>query len=371
MWSDEYITLRTLTENPITNPFYQGVTTNLPLYFWCLKLMSVFTGTGNVSLFRWFGIVTNVLTGVFLFRKISKTQQSPVATMFLTVFLFSPLQIHYSAELRPYALCQLLAAILFILILNKPQTTKRILIINTVTILGLLCHYSFYIFFVAVIAFLLSRRTNLEALTKCFFMPFIVACFIGIIYFANPLFKESLVGSNLGRKNSTFVSRLVQTENLSRIKEAVSNYYYYGLYYYRLDFWAQFILKKVLLALFVIGVWLAVKTKKSNTALFGAFTILSIALVVSMVGEKAGYYPFGGRHIMPFSFLLYVMVAFSLEWVSKFKYAGKMIVGILMSLLLFSFISFQVCSHKHSQRYTGTNDPQGDIYTYCLGMLTK
>ena len=371
LWSDEYITLQTLKEDPLTNPFYQGLTTNLPLYFWCLKLVSFLAREDVVVVFRSFGVVVNLLTGLLLYKHISRGYTFTIGLIFLIIFILSPLQIHYSAELRPYVLCQLLASVLFILISNGVKTNKKIVFINTAAILGLLCHYSFYIFFGAVVALLLYKRTNLKTLIKVCFLPALVACVIGTVYFANPLFKDSLVGSNLGRENSTFLFRLVQTENLSRIKEVISNYYYYGLYYYRIDPWAQFFLKKVFLVLFVTGACLAFKTRKTNTTLMGAFTILFLTLIISMTGEKAGYYPFGGRHIMPFSFLLYIVVAFSLVWASKFKYVGKLTVALVLSLILSSFIGFQACSQVFSQRYTGTNDPQGDIYTYCLGEVIR
>lgn len=371
LWSDEYITLQTLKESPLTNPLYRGVTTNLPLYFWCLKLVSFFAGEAGVGVFRSLGIVINLLTGLLLYKYISRNHHSTAGLLFFPIFLFSPLQIHYSAELRPYVLCQLLATVLFILISDGIKTNKKIIFVNITAIFGLLCHYSFYIYFGAVISFLLYKRTDLKTLTKICFFPVLVACFIGIIYFINPLFKDSLAGSNLGRDNSTFILRLMQAENISRIKEVVSNYYYYGLYYYRLDSWAQFLFKKVLLVLFVIGAWLAVKTRKANTTLISAFFILSLTLTASMMGEKAGYYPFGGRHIMPFSFLLYIVLAFSLEWVSKLKCGGKLMTGIVLSLILLSFISFQTCGQTYSRRYSGTNDPQGDIYTYCLGEVIR
>jgi len=367
LWSDEIITLNTLSVNILDNPLFTGVTTNLPFYFWVTSFLNWIFNPTDPRMLRVWGILLNLAGGWLFYRFLLKHTKENTALIFLLLFTFSPLQIHYSAELRPYVLSQFLIILLFILI-NKDLNNKRnVVLINLVTALGMLTHYSFYIFCLGAGVCVLLKSKGLKTLVKTFLLPTVLAGLITCIYFNNPLFKDSLQGLNLQRS-------YVSIDSVERVKEVLTNYYYFGLYYYRLDFLAQFILKKLFLVLVLLGTWVTIKDKDSRKKWIGISLLvtLSASLLIALLGEILGYYPFGGRHIMPFSFLLYAIVALALHRLTKIPRVGKIITTLLLLTVLVSFIAFQSCSQIFLNRYTGTGDPQGDIYNYCMqGMLDR
>ena len=244
-WSDELISVNTLSVNPLTNPFYTGITTNLPLYFWCLSLLNWIFNPADLRFLRIFGIVTNLLTACILWRYLDKNNYKTASWIFLFMFLFAPLQVHYSSELRPYVLSQLIAALLFIASVHDMRCKKNVAILSFLAVLGLLTHYSLYIFFFSIILFLLVKYKNLKLMLELNFIPVLVTLIIAGIYFGNPLFRASLSGLELKRGSVSPIYRIVSFDSINRLKEVVTNYYYYGLYYYRQDIWAQFVFKKV------------------------------------------------------------------------------------------------------------------------------
>lgn len=371
LWFDENITISALTVNPFTNPLYYGITTNLPLYFWLIKLMTLILGTEEVGILRFFVLVLNILTGIIIFKTLIYRLGKKISWIFLSLFIFSPIQIHYSSELRPYGLSQLMCALLFIIVSKKNWNLRNLLVFNLVAVAGMLTHYSFYIFYLATLIYLVGSSKNLKVTLKLSILPTVLALVIAKIYFSNPLFVDSLQGLELTRNTVSPVTRILDIDNVSRVKEVISNYYYFGLYYYRLDSWAQFILKKLLLALFITGLGFAIIKRKSQKTMIinASLVILGICLAVSLIGEKLGYYPFGGRHIMPFSFLLYIVVAFTVSEIMNVSKLLECISTLALAIVLLSFVSFQVCSGVFSNIYTGTGDPQGTIYSYCAKNL--
>ncbi|MFH1295082.1 MAG: hypothetical protein ABIH84_00670 [bacterium] len=368
LWTDEVISINTLTVRLSQNPLFQGITTNLPLYFWLLSAVNWLSHLQNVKMLRLLGIIINLLTGWLIFRHLAKEANKPVSIIFLLIFLFAPLQIHYSAELRPYALSQLWCALYFICVQSFSNQKRQLIPINLIAIAGLFTHYSFYLFFGATIIYLLIAQKKLLPVWKLAGIPAIFALFLIGAYFTNPLFNASLTGLKLKRETAP-LGRLMQFSSLSRVKEVVTNYYYYGLYYYRQDPWAQTVIKKILLIVLGLGSWSILSTHKTKFRSPGlaALAILLLALGIALIGEKVGYYPFGGRHIMPFSFLLYIVAAYGLVRLWAGGRWGRAVSGVMLLLILSSFITFQVCGQLFNHRYTGTNDPQGDIYGYCLG----
>ena len=372
-WADEQISINTLNANIVTNPLYTGITTNLPLYFWCISVINLIFGPMNLMYLRLFGVVANLLNGLILFQWFRTLTGKTAAVALLSLFLFAPIQIHYAAELRPYVLSELLASALIILIYsltthdNKPGK-KTWVAINVISVLGFLTHYSFYIFYLAVLVYVAAKSRSFKILSKIAFFPALVALIVAASYFSNPLFNDSLQGLELKRTNVSPLSRVISLESLNRVKEVVANYYYYGLYYYRMDSWPQLIGKKLFFVLALLSVWLIIRAKRPDVRRAGLMilVLLFTTLALALVGEKLGYYPFGGRHIMPFSFLLYIVICLGLgEIAHKYK-SGKLVLLVVITPVVVAFILFQSCSQIYRTRYTGTGDPQGDIFRYCL-----
>jgi hypothetical protein len=233
--------------------------------------------------------------------------------------------------------------------------------------LGILTHYSFYIFYISSLlwAFIVLGSKRKLFLLLC--VPALVGLLVLFIYSRNPLFIRSLSNQELGGVGTSPIKKILDIKNVERVKEVITNYYLYGLYYYRLDYWAQYFLKKSVFILFVIGIITTILNKNIKLRKVGIFsiTVLTVSLVASLVGEKLGYYPFGGRHIMPFSFLVYIILSLSFSWIYSKKIMGRLCSVILLLILVMSFVSFQFCSQTFRYRYPGVDDPQGDIYSYC------
>lgn len=377
-WTDETISLNTLKINVLENPLFFGTTTNLPLYFWLIWIGDRVLNPPDPALLRLVGVLVNAANGIILFYWLKTRFSQFIALTFLAIFMLAPLQIHYSAELRPYALVQLLASLVFIKMLDLITTkdkvkTKPIIFMIIVATLGVLTHYAFYIFFFALVTCLLFYSNKRTTILKITIIPAMVGLGIIMIYQNNPLFIDSLEGMEMRRGSVSPLTRFLAVENITRVKEVLVNYYYYGLYYYRLDLWAQAILKKVLLILFAVSVmspFIQTDKEKRRSAIT-TLMVLFASLFIALTGEKFGYYPFGGRHIMPFSFLTYIILGLGLDTIFKAGKVGRMLSSLTLVALLASFIAFQGCSQMFKSRYTGTGDPQGDIYSYCSGSFSK
>lgn len=129
---------------------------------------------------------------------------------------------------------------------------------------------------------------------------------VSVIYTAvnNPNFLNSL--QNTGTVNYTFSLNSI-TEGLVRIKEVITFYYFYGLWYYMVDPIIQSIFKKVIFV--IIAIAIALVFAKKHKTLFLVVALLGLLLTSGFILEKLGLYPFEGRHIMPFSIFLYILIA--------------------------------------------------------------
>ena len=67
LWGDELITLKTLNSNPLLNPFYAGVSTNLPLFYYLIKIYDLVTL--NFLNLRSLNILLAIATILFVFKK--------------------------------------------------------------------------------------------------------------------------------------------------------------------------------------------------------------------------------------------------------------------------------------------------------------
>jgi len=270
-------------------------------------------------------------------------------------------------------LAQFISCTLFTTGIKRLLNQKASLIaIGLVSVAGLATHYSFYIFFACFIAANLVFSHRLKETLK-FYMPWIIfGCAVALIYWNNSTFRQSLAGMKLTYQSPSPITKLVSLESVVRVKEVLTNYYFYGLYYYRLDLAAQVVVKKVILATFLAAVFSLIRLARDKVKTIGLITafVLALVLISSLIGESFGLYPFGGRHIMPFSFLLYLILAIGLAELSKRRRWLKGLITVCLIMLIFSFVSFQSCSQVFWRRYPGNGDPQGDIYIYCAENLT-
>lgn len=348
LWKDELITLSTLSVNIIHNPLLFGTTTNLPLFFYVLKFVGLFINPVNLWLFRIIPIVFNVGTILVLFLFLKKIFGGKVAWICAFLLCFSPIQIYYAQELRPYSLVQFLIVLNFTsLYLFLTQNRAKYLVTFAISsFLVVVTHFTGYYFLFAeglVVLFILIKQRFLNRNTVKAFVVFILAGCIGLVLLvlmkSNPAFIKSLKLLEIGGPFKLTNGPLGETYlALSRIKEVVSFYYWFGLYYFSVDPIVQFIFKKVILVLVFLGAFFAYKGRRSKEVLVLApvFFILLVSLAFAYVGEKLGYFPFGGRHVMPYSVFLYIVIAYVL---SKLRVYG----GILLVLLIVLFISFQFC----------------------------
>jgi predicted membrane-bound mannosyltransferase len=76
LWVDELISIRTLEVNILHNPLLFGTTTNLPLFFYTLKLFSLFYNPSNLWLYRivpvFFGTAVILILFIFLKKELGK-----------------------------------------------------------------------------------------------------------------------------------------------------------------------------------------------------------------------------------------------------------------------------------------------------------
>ena len=66
LWNDELITLRTVLVNPLENPLYNGVSTNLPLFYYLVKLFSFIFEGDNLRIISL--ICSILILNIFIFR---------------------------------------------------------------------------------------------------------------------------------------------------------------------------------------------------------------------------------------------------------------------------------------------------------------
>jgi uncharacterized membrane protein len=107
-WNDEIISLKTLPIDLLHNPFFFGVTSNLPLFFYILKIWALVFNTGVIWHLRLLPLLLSLLTLIIWVIFLNKNFGYLVGFIFGLFFAATPLQVYYSTELRPYILVQLL-----------------------------------------------------------------------------------------------------------------------------------------------------------------------------------------------------------------------------------------------------------------------
>ena len=66
LWNDELITIKTTSVNPLINPLYDGVSTNLPFFYYIVKLFSFLLEGQNLRVSSL--VFSIIILNIFLYR---------------------------------------------------------------------------------------------------------------------------------------------------------------------------------------------------------------------------------------------------------------------------------------------------------------
>jgi len=366
LWSDEIISLRTTFENPLINPLYDGVSTNLPLYYYLIKIFSFFFSGENLRISSL--LVSIIILNIFLYRYLKEKDITfLLASFFIT---FSPIQIYYANELRTYMLTELLLVIQFFFLKDYLERRKVNFYFWGLSIfLSLISHYTAYIFVFSTFVYLVFKenifkeRKLPESLLKAFVIPGILSLIILVSISGNYGFTDSTDNSVLSLNFSRF-SYFNIKENILRLVEVLTIYYNYGLHYYRLDgaftsFFKKFMYFFILVPLF----WVIIKEKFKNFQLNLVLTLISSCLLLAVVFDLSGFLIFAGRYIFPFHFLYILLFSIVLK---EIYYLNKWIFGVILGIFFVSYNLYNSCLYLQLDIYRGNNDPQGMIIQSCF-----
>lgn len=360
LWNDELISIQTTKENPLINPLYFGVSTNLPFYFYILKIFSMLgVSDENLRIASLFiATTTFIVVARFLLQNFKV-----FGVIFLSLFILSPLQIYYSIELRTYILTQLLLIIAswyFWKILNS--NAINYFNFTLILFLGLISHYTAFLFISASFLTLLLFK-KMERKT---FYSFSISIFLSlVIYFLisqTAHFQSSLDESVFNRDFSRF-SLFDLSENVLQIREVLTIYYNFGLHYYRIeaDFLGAF--KKFWYLNLLLFVFLIIKFKKYQEKKFWFFaSLFFLSLIGAILADLLGVLDFGGRYIFPFHFLYLLGASYYFRLLFLFN---KYFFGILFVLYISSYVFYNYCVSQNLAIFVGSGDPQGILFQKC------
>ncbi len=365
-WNDELISIKTLDVSIFKNPLLIGVTTNLPLFFYALKVWALFFPQEPYIFFRALPIIFSCLTLVSMWSFLRKLSGSSIAFIFGLLFATAPLQTYYSTEIRPYALTQLLIVLQVITLYFFIIKSTKILGVSflLLTFLSLLTHYSAYFFVFSEIVLLgfLAFKNKSARLFMLFSISAVLAVVTGVLIFTVIGKNANFASSVESLPPSVDINISTVLNDSQRLKEVFTNYYWFGLYYYYVDLSVQFIFKKLMLGLLLFALLAAVLKRKSVDGKYAliSFALVTLSLITTLLAENLGKYPFGGRHIMPYAALLYAFMSFGLAQVFK-KYKTT-IVLVLLIATLFILFNFNVdCAIHYPFQHVIVK-----VFEYCL-----
>lgn len=373
LWNDEIISLRTLPVNLLQNPLFFGVTSNLPLFFYLLKIWVLVFNPHVVFQLRLLPLLLSLSTLLCWLVFLKKNFGYSVAFIFGIIYSVTPLEVYYSTEIRPYILVQLLLSMQtmsFYYYLTKKEY-KYLIFLVILSILSLLTHYCSYFYFfsqglILGIYFLygllknrqISERKYFKNILICYFLLFLLSFCVYRVFINNPNFTRSIEELRISSDRSLSTV----SKDINRIKEVFSMYYWYGLYYFYVDWPIQYVIKKILLIIFASTLILFLIKKNANilNLVKYVYPTLFLTLVTTLILENFGYYPFGGRHIMPFSVFYYAMV--SLIIIKGYKIYKYFLVVLILLVLLFITFNLNLSCANHLELI----NEKVEIYRECL-----
>lgn len=362
IWNDEQISLNTLSINPFLNPFYFGVTTNLPLYFYLLKIYTLNGFITNIIYIRFLGIILNTLSIYIVYKYFKFKKFKHLNLIAAYIMAISPIQIHYAQEIRPYALTQLLILIHLLLCLNfnKNVFSKKLYLVSGLIFLS---HFAGFIYLFCINIFLVIGNIKKLSIKKIayFISTFLIAAIIMVISYKNPNFINSYTQIS----NNTKFGLSSITEGIIKLKEVITFYYFYGLWYYMVSPIIQEFFKKIVFSVFLSS--LLIITIKKQKKLFKILTLFFIILFFSYFLDVVNLYPFGGRHIMPFSFIEYIIISVFFTYIYNLKYiVNKIIVILVLGLLLTLFSFHTYCTNNILLKTNLVGLTNSNTYQFCI-----
>lgn len=364
LWKDEMISIQTTKENPFTNPLYFGISTNLPLYFYILKIFSII-GLADIYL-RIASLSIAIITFIFIAKFLLKNSKI-LGIIFLALFILSPLQIYYSIELRTYILTQLLLVGVCWYLWKIINSIKiNYFLFSVIIFLSLISHYTSFLFVSsALLALFIFKKVNPKIILS-FLIPIFVALFIYFTISQTSHFKSSL-DESVFNNNFSRLSIFDIQENLLQVREVLTVYYNFGLHYYRIeaDFLGGF--KKFWYLNLLIFIFLIIKFKKYQDLRLWFFNFLFIfSLFSAILADLLGVLDFGGRYIFPFHFLYLLGLSYYFRLLFLFN---KYIFGILITLYILSYVMYNTCLSQNLNVFVGSGDPQGVLFQKCYEKL--
>lgn len=359
-WADELITLKTLETNPFYNPLYNGVSTNLPLFYYLVKIFQVITS--NSINIRFLNILISFVTLVFVYIKYSNKYQILRYTL-ITFLTLSPIQIYYSIELRTYALAQLLIILNYYFYKEKKYT----LIFWISSFLMLLTHYSCYIYLAVI--FILSSKDKLDIkIIRNYLILGLSGLAIIFLISKNTGFGNSTTNSVLNGDFSRFQFDYIY-ENILKLREVLSIYYNFGLHYYRVENSYLSLFKKIIQIFIAISIVIGIIKRKSwGKEIYQLCILMGLLMFFSIIFDLSGIMPFGGRHIFPFQFFYILLISKIIEQLSQKNIYLASIFIIFFSL---SYFSYDFCLSQTLDIFTGNADPQGVIFKECVQKISN
>lgn len=360
-WPDERITLSTLDATILKNPLLFGYTTNLPLFFYFVRIWNLFFTPHNIVLFRLIPVIFSLLNIVFIYEFLKRNFSLRLAIIVSLIFAFSPLQIYYAQELRPYSLAQLLLFGQFFFLVDylKDKNSKSLYPHQVFVMLAFLTHYAAYFFYFIQMAILFAYRLYKKDFDKRLGASLLVnLLFSVILYFlmsSNPNFANSLEGMLLSDGFNPLAGVL-------KIKEAVTFYYWYGLHYYFVALPIQSIFKKSIMVILALAVYQLCK-KKSE--LLGWLLLSFIGTLIFVVFlEFLALYPFGGRHIMIYAPFIYIVVGSVFESLTR-----KSLLFWLLPLTMYILFIFHLYVFVGCEARRGEDVSHEVVYKRCADSL--
>jgi len=360
LWNDEIISIKTTKINFWENPLYNGTSTNLPLYYYILKIGSLI-GLENQSL-RYVSAFISVVTLIFILSAYHRTK-SLMILIFLIVFTISPLQIYYSQEMRTYILSQLLLVILTnILFKIENKQSINLLFIGFTVFLALISHYTSFIFIASMILYLTFTKKWDKKLIVSFVIPISLALMVFFSISQNKNFDNSLEESVVNLDFSK-LSLFDLRENVLRTNELLTIYYNFGLHYYRVEPEYLGFFKKFMYFNFLLFGFLIVYLKKyKNHNFLMLLSLFGGVILISILMDMFGFMDFGGRYQFPFHFLFLLGIAYYLKLLFNFN---KVLFALIFSVFIGTYLLSDFCLWKNLDIFVGTGDPQGILFSKC------
>lgn len=360
LWNDEIISINTTKINFWENPLYNGTSTNLPLYYYILKIGSLI-GLENQSL-RYVSVFISVVTLIFILSAYHRTKSSMIL-IFLIVFTISPLQIYYSQEMRTYIFSQLLLIILtFFLFKIENKQLINLLFIGFTVFLALISHYTSFIFIASMILYLTFTKKWDRKLLVSFVIPIFFALLVFFSISQNKNFDDSLEESVVNLDFSK-LSLFDLRENVLRTNELLTIYYNFGLHYYRVEPEFLGFFKKFMYFNFLLFGFLIVYLKKyKNHNFLMLLSLFGCVILISILMDMFGFMDFGGRYQFPFHFLFLIGIAYYLKLLFNFN---KVLFALIFSVFIGTYILSDYCLWKNLDIFIGGGDPQGILFSKC------